>query len=43
MQEAGALSLLVEAVAPEVTQSHPRALTIPVYGIGAGALATASS
>jgi 3-methyl-2-oxobutanoate hydroxymethyltransferase len=36
VQEAGARFLLVEAVAPEVTQIIRQRLTIPVYGIGAG-------
>ena len=36
VQEAGALFLLVEAVAPEVTKIIRDKLTIPVYGIGAG-------
>ncbi len=36
VQEAGAMFLLVEAVAPEVTQLVRERLTIPVYGIGAG-------
>jgi len=36
VQEAGASFLLVEAVAPEVTQLIHERLTIPVYGIGAG-------
>jgi 3-methyl-2-oxobutanoate hydroxymethyltransferase len=34
--EAGAFSVLVEAVPPEVTQLITRELPIPVYGIGAG-------
>ena len=37
VQEAGAHALLVEAVAPEVTAVIRQRLTIPVYGIGAGA------
>ena len=36
VQEAGARFLLVEAVAPEVTQLIQQRLSIPVYGIGAG-------
>jgi len=36
VQEAGAHALLVEAVAPEVTQVIRDRLDIPVYGIGAG-------
>jgi 3-methyl-2-oxobutanoate hydroxymethyltransferase len=34
--EAGAFSVLVEAVPPEVTQLITKELPIPVYGIGAG-------
>jgi len=34
--EAGAFSVLVEAVPPEVTRLMTRELPIPVYGIGAG-------
>ena len=36
VQQAGARFLLVEAVAPEVTQIVRERLSIPVYGIGAG-------
>jgi len=36
VQEAGAVFLLVEAVAPEVTAIIRERLSIPVYGIGAG-------
>ena len=36
VEEAGAMFLLVEAVAPEVTQIVRDRLRIPVYGIGAG-------
>ncbi|MHC4592779.1 MAG: 3-methyl-2-oxobutanoate hydroxymethyltransferase [Planctomycetota bacterium] len=36
VQEAGAMFLLVEAVAPEVTKIIRERLSIPVYGIGAG-------
>lgn len=36
VQEAGAAFLLVEAVAPEVTEIIHQRLSIPVYGIGAG-------
>lgn len=36
VEQAGARFLLVEAVAPEVTQIIRDRLTIPVYGIGAG-------
>jgi 3-methyl-2-oxobutanoate hydroxymethyltransferase len=36
VQEAGAMFLLVEAVAPEVTGIIRERLSIPVYGIGAG-------
>jgi 3-methyl-2-oxobutanoate hydroxymethyltransferase len=36
VEEAGARFLLVEAVAPEVTQIIRERLRIPVYGIGAG-------
>ncbi len=36
VEGAGAMFLLVEAVAPEVTQLIRQALSIPVYGIGAG-------
>jgi len=36
VQDAGATFLLVEAVAPEVTQIIREKLSIPVYGIGAG-------
>ncbi|SCY91075.1 3-methyl-2-oxobutanoate hydroxymethyltransferase [Alkaliphilus peptidifermentans] len=37
VQEAGAFSLLVEAVPPEVTAFIAKKLDIPVYSIGAGA------
>lgn len=37
VQEAGAFSLLVEAIPPEVTAFIAKKLTIPVYSIGAGA------
>jgi len=36
VQEAGAFSILVEAVPPEVTAFIAKKLTIPVYSIGAG-------
>lgn len=36
VQEAGAMFLLVEAVAPQVTRIIRERLSIPVYGIGAG-------
>ncbi len=36
VQESGAMFLLVEAVAPEVTRIIRERLSIPVYGIGAG-------
>ena len=36
VQEAGAFALLVEAVPPEVCKIIRDALTIPVYGLGAG-------
>ena len=36
VQEAGAYSILVEAVPPEVTEFLTKLLTIPVYSIGAG-------
>lgn len=36
VQEAGAYSILVEAVPPEVTAYLSKLLTIPVYSIGAG-------
>jgi 3-methyl-2-oxobutanoate hydroxymethyltransferase len=36
VQEAGAYSILVEAVPPEVTAFLAKLLTIPVYSIGAG-------
>lgn len=36
VQEAGAFSILVEAVAPELTAFLSRRLSIPVYSIGAG-------
>lgn len=36
VQEAGAFSILVEAVPPEVTAYITKKLTIPVYSIGAG-------
>jgi len=36
IQEAGAYSILVEAVPPEVTDFLTKLLTIPVYSIGAG-------
>jgi 3-methyl-2-oxobutanoate hydroxymethyltransferase len=36
IQEAGAYSILVEAVPPEVTDFLVKLLTIPVYSIGAG-------
>ncbi len=36
VEDAGAMFLLVEAVAPEVTQLVREGLDIPVYGIGAG-------
>jgi 3-methyl-2-oxobutanoate hydroxymethyltransferase len=35
--EAGAFSMLVEAVPPEVTRMIAKELPIPIYGIGAGA------
>jgi len=37
VQEAGAFSLLIEAVAPELTEFLAKRLDIPVYSIGAGA------
>ncbi len=37
VQEAGAFSLLIEAVAPELTEFLAGRLDIPVYSIGAGA------
>lgn len=37
VQEAGAFSLLIEAVAPELTEFLAGKLDIPVYSIGAGA------
>ncbi|MCP4711850.1 MAG: 3-methyl-2-oxobutanoate hydroxymethyltransferase [Planctomycetes bacterium] len=36
VEDAGATFLLIEAVAPEVTQLIRKKLSIPVYGIGAG-------
>jgi 3-methyl-2-oxobutanoate hydroxymethyltransferase len=39
IQDAGAFSLLVEAVPPEVTQIIRDELSIPVYSIGAGVTA----
>ncbi len=37
VQEAGAFSLLVEAIPPELTEFITKKLDIPVYGIGGGA------
>ncbi|MGD9567674.1 MAG: 3-methyl-2-oxobutanoate hydroxymethyltransferase [Sedimentibacter sp.] len=37
VQEAGALAILLEGIPPELTEFIAKKLTIPVYGIGAGA------
>ncbi|MGM0396470.1 MAG: 3-methyl-2-oxobutanoate hydroxymethyltransferase [Bacillota bacterium] len=37
VQEAGALAVLLEGIPPELTEFISNTLTIPVYGIGAGA------
>lgn len=36
VQEAGAFSILIEAIAPEVTEFVTNKLDIPIYGIGGG-------